>query len=198
MKDVVRKTLLTCQAAPSYRWLGRKTVGAVVDVRGLDDADIRAFSRYFRVSQHPERRQYVDRVAVELRSPRPNSVHVIALCLERIIGHVVVTRNPDDQSRFPGLWLFALNVWLPFRGLGIAERLVETAASLAPKCDADRLYLRVAAYNVPALALYRKLGFEPAEVSGHTEILDRLLRERGRREIILSRPLSPIEAGLDE
>ncbi len=43
---------------------------------------------------------------------------------------------------------------------GIGRRLVEALARAAKKAEARRLFLEVAADNIPALVLYKKLGFQ--------------------------------------
>lgn len=43
---------------------------------------------------------------------------------------------------------------------GIGRRLIEALARAARRAEARRLFLEVAADNIPALVLYKKLGFE--------------------------------------
>ena len=43
---------------------------------------------------------------------------------------------------------------------GIGRKLVEALARAAKKAEARRLFLEVAADNIPALVLYKKLGFQ--------------------------------------
>ena len=63
---------------------------------------------------------------------------------------------------------------------GIGRRLVEALARAAKKAEARRLYLEVAADNIPALVLYKKLGFQ----------------EAGRRKAYYQRPGAPSEDAL--
>jgi ribosomal-protein-alanine N-acetyltransferase len=60
---------------------------------------------------------------------------------------------------------------------GIARRLVEALARAARKAEARRLHLEVGRNNAPALALYKKLGFQ----------------ESGRRKGYYEQPGSPAE-----
>ena len=45
---------------------------------------------------------------------------------------------------------------------GIGRRLIEALCRAAKKAEARRLFLEVAADNIPALVLYKKLGFQKA------------------------------------
>lgn len=60
---------------------------------------------------------------------------------------------------------------------GIASRLVEALARAAKKAEARRLHLEVGQGNAPALALYKKLGFQ----------------ESGRRKGYYEQPGRPAE-----
>ena len=63
---------------------------------------------------------------------------------------------------------------------GIGRRLVEALARAAKKAEARRLFLEVAADNIPALVLYKKLDFQ----------------EVGRRKGYYQRPGAPSEDAL--
>jgi ribosomal protein S18 acetylase RimI-like enzyme len=51
----------------------------------------------------------------------------------------------------------------PFRGKGYSRELLSTAAHRATRAGARMLYLAVCQTNLPAVALYRKLGFRTRE-----------------------------------
>lgn len=63
---------------------------------------------------------------------------------------------------------------------GIGRRLVEALCRAAKKAEARRLFLEVAADNIPALVLYKKLGFQ----------------EVGRRKAYYARTGAPSEDAL--
>jgi ribosomal protein S18 acetylase RimI-like enzyme len=82
-----------------------------------------------------------------------------------------------------------------YRGMGVAEALMRQAIAAAPDAGADELRLTVFADNAPALALYRKLGFEPAGSPTLAELLDAEVRRGGRRQVALRLALAESDAG---
>lgn len=58
--------------------------------------------------------------------------------------------------------ILTLGVCADWQQKGIGRRLVEALCRAAKKAEARRLHLEVAAGNVPALRLYRRLGFHEA------------------------------------
>ncbi len=79
----------------------------------------------------------------------------------RIAAGLTMTRYEKDAS----LWIiFGLEVKPLLRGLGIGRKLVEEAVLKAREAGAKEIGLFVNKKSLPALKLYRQLGFEPTEI----------------------------------
>lgn len=77
---------------------------------------------------------------------------------ERVVGwaDISVSINPRLSHRgFLGMGLLT-----EFRGQGTGSRLLETALKHAKDCGLEKIELNVYTTNTPAIALYRKFGFE--------------------------------------
>lgn len=70
------------------------------------------------------------------------------------VGHSMLV--PDRQDAHE-LAIFVLNA---YQSAGIGTQLVETLLGLAQQEGLDRVWLTVERWNDPAIALYRKVGFE--------------------------------------
>ena len=113
----------------------------------------------------------------------------------RVIGFVELVRRDSTAASFDGFWIHATMVATRYRGMGVAEALMRQAIAAAPDAGADELRLTVFADNAPALALYRKLGFEPAGSPTLAELLDAEVRRGGRRQVALRLALAESDAG---
>jgi len=71
-----------------------------------------------------------------------------------LIGHATLV--PDEQEGYE-LAIFVLS---DYQAAGIGTELVETLLGLAQSEDLQRVWLTVERWNDPAIALYRKVGFE--------------------------------------
>jgi len=104
----------------------------------------------------------------------------------RVTGFVELVRHPPEHAPYIGHWLFSLNVLDPWcRGLGIGEALARHVVGCARREGARELWLVVGEANGPAIALYRKLGFERAAVVGLEELLEEEARTTGKRRITM-------------
>jgi ribosomal-protein-alanine N-acetyltransferase len=72
----------------------------------------------------------------------------------RAVGFVLGQLAADEAE------ILTLGVGKDSQRHGIGRRLVEALARAAKKAEARRLHLEVAAANIPALVLYKKLGFQ--------------------------------------
>lgn len=89
--------------------------------------------------------------------------------MEKPYSHILVLTDDETDSRIFGFivfWLLhedcqILNVVvdLPYRGQGLAKRMVRQAISLATREGAKRALLDVRKDNLPAVQLYQALGF---------------------------------------
>ena len=103
----------------------------------------------------------------------------------RIIGFVELVQRESTATPFDGFWIHATMVATRYRGMGVAEALMRQAVAAARDAGADEVRLTVFADNAPALALYRKLGFEPGGSPVLAERLDAEVRRGGRRQVPL-------------
>jgi [ribosomal protein S18]-alanine N-acetyltransferase len=71
----------------------------------------------------------------------------------RTVGFILGQLAADEAE------LLTLGVGKDSQRHGIGRRLVEALARAAKKAEARRLHLEVAGDNIPALVLYKKLGF---------------------------------------
>lgn len=83
--------------------------------------------------------------------------NVVALARESdtAVGHVTLV--PDGEAH--ELAIFVLQ---SHQGAGIGTELLRTALGYGANRDVDRVWLTVERWNAPAVALYRKTGFETA------------------------------------
>jgi len=78
----------------------------------------------------------------------------------RVVGFVELVRRDASDVPFDGAWIHSTMVATPYRGMGIAEMLLQRAIAAARDFGEVELRLSVFADNAPAVGLYRKLGFE--------------------------------------
>ncbi|SNC73717.1 Ribosomal protein S18 acetylase RimI [Kytococcus aerolatus] len=127
----------------------------------------------------PARREIADRLDAEGPGPDlPDTV--IARCADgTVAGMCTAGLRRDDLPT--ELELHALNVAAPWRGTGLAERLVEAVLPPGPAS------LWVLEGNDRAIAFYRRLGFE--ETSRRKELVHRTVGDTGVWEIAMVRPV---------
>lgn len=75
----------------------------------------------------------------------------------RVVGNVTVNRS---NWRSPKWFISNLAVERAYQGQGIARELMQAAIGMARQQGGESVTLQVRADNVPALKLYRDLGFE--------------------------------------
>jgi ribosomal protein S18 acetylase RimI-like enzyme len=83
----------------------------------------------------------------------------------RVVGNVTVNRS---SWRSPKWFISNVAVERAYQGRGIARELMQAAIGMARDRSGESVTLQVRADNVPALKLYRDLGFE--ELMGATEL----------------------------
>lgn len=87
-----------------------------------------------------------------------------------VVGWCDVVRIPRDTSKHCGVLGVAL---IPeFRGKGIGARLMTTAIAAAWAREFTRIELTVRQDNKNAIALYKRLGFEPEGVRRNAFLVD--------------------------
>ena len=122
----------------SILWAGSDNAGELADLhRGLFDKpwDVAAFQGLL---SHPGSTAFMAR----LGSP------------VEMVGFVVGQLAADEAE------ILSLGVRADRQRHGIGRKLVEALARAVKKAEARRLFLEVGAGNVPALGLYKSMGFE--------------------------------------
>jgi ribosomal protein S18 acetylase RimI-like enzyme len=77
-----------------------------------------------------------------------------------IFGYVVVTWGFDLEFGGPDAFITEVYVRADRRGRGLGRELVQAAERIAREGGAGAVHLMVRPENAPALALYRRAGFE--------------------------------------
>lgn len=131
------------------------------------------------------------------REPGPSNPSVtnyVAKRGRRVIGLVRLGRHDGANSWYPGYWLWSLIVRAPYRGLGIGEALTHRVIERARAEGAQELFLAVFEDSVPAVTLYRKLGFERVVLPNVEEELEAEWRQSGRRRVSMRKILDSGES----
>jgi GNAT superfamily N-acetyltransferase len=76
------------------------------------------------------------------------------------VGHAMLVPDRDDAYE---LAVFVLH---DYQGAGIGTRLLEGLLGHAESQGVERIWLTVERWNEPAIAVYRKLGFEISDATG--------------------------------
>ena len=87
-----------------------------------------------------------------------NWPHFIAVCDGRIIGWCDISAL--DRPVFNHIGSLGIGIIASHRGLGIGKKLLQTALQKAEQKGLTRIELTVREKNQPAIALYKKFGFE--------------------------------------
>ncbi len=107
-------------------------------------------------------REHLNHQIARIRGPNgfPNQVFIARNEKGREIGFIWVA---EIRSEFTGqLQAFILDVFVaePYRGQGLGRCLMETAEEWARQRGLQRITLSVAEHNLPALKLYKALGYQ--------------------------------------
>ena len=122
-------------------------------------------------------------------SANPNLTNYVARHGEQRFGLVRLMRHPEADSPRAGHWLYSLTVRTRFRGMGLGGALTQRVIDQARSEGALALLLDVFEDNAAAIALYRKLGFQPATLPSLEAALNADVQEHGRRRVPLRKPL---------
>jgi GNAT superfamily N-acetyltransferase len=83
-----------------------------------------------------------------------DTLNVVAVHQGSVVGHATLV--PDRHGEHE----LAIFVLQSFQGAGIGTNLVETLLGLAQSRGLEKVWLTVERWNDPAVALYKKVGFE--------------------------------------
>jgi ribosomal protein S18 acetylase RimI-like enzyme len=123
------------------------------------------------------------------REPDPCVTEWVAKRGAKVVGFVQLVYHPESHAPWLGYWLFSLTVWRQYRGQGIGEALTRRVIAHAQREGATELLLVVYEDNVPAIALYRRLGFVGVTLAALEPSLAPEKRESGRRRIVMRKLL---------
>ena len=85
------------------------------------------------------------------------SLNVVAIDDDSVVGHAILV--PDREGAYE-LAVFVLN---DYQGAGIGTQLLEALLGHGEADGVDKVWLTVERWNEPAIALYKKLGFETSD-----------------------------------
>ncbi|WP_254542813.1 GNAT family N-acetyltransferase [Halomarina pelagica] len=114
-------------------------------------------------------RDWLDGIASE------DCVNVVARANEQVVGHATLV--PDGGAGYE-LAIFVLS---SYQNAGIGTRLITALLGQGEREGVDRVWLTVERWNAPAIALYRKVGFESSK-SESFEMEMSLRLDPGRRD----------------
>lgn len=96
--------------------------------------------------------------AFVLENIKRNWPHFIAVSDGQIIGWCDISAL--DRPVFAHVGSLGMGLLAPYRGVGIGQKLLQTAIQKAQQKGLTRIELTVREKNKPAIALYKKFGFE--------------------------------------
>ncbi len=123
------------------------------------------------------------------QEPNPNVTNFVATTKNKLAGFAQLVYHPEDNYPWTGYWLFSLQVWGLYRGLGIGEKLVRRCIEEAELKGASELLLVVYNDNKRAINLDRKLGFAPTILPALEPLLEEEKEKTGRRQIVMQKKL---------
>jgi GNAT superfamily N-acetyltransferase len=103
----------------------------------------------------------------------PDCITVVAVYDGAVVGHAMLVPDRHGASE---LAIFVLGA---YQGAGIGTVLTEALLGAGRRAGVDRIWLTVERWNAPAIALYRKVGFEASDDSGFEIEMAATLREPG-------------------
>lgn len=94
-----------------------------------------------------------------LDSLKAGAVHFVAVQgQDEVIGWCDLRPKPTPSLRHSAV--LGMGLVAPYRGMGVGARLLATTLEAAARAGMQRAELVVRADNAPAIALYRRFGFE--------------------------------------
>lgn len=127
-------------------------------------------SSKFTITQADEYDTNIESQKTKIKSilNKKNNIIIIAEFNEKIIGNIDFKSNPE-RKRIKHRGEFGMSVLPSWQGKGLGKLLLKTLIEWCKQKDneIEKIELRVVKKNLPALNLYKKLGFiEEGTVSG--------------------------------
>lgn len=167
------------QSIALYRVVGRTLGHYRLTLREATDTDKLAVHQWF----NPKN----DLASALHRNPHVTDL--VAYSYGHLAGFVQLVRYSPQHSPYTGYWLFSLAVKSQYKGTGIGEQLTREVISKARSENQKTLHLLVYNNNIPAMQLYRKLGFTLHLIE---ELEPQLIAEgadSGRRRVVMRKLL---------
>jgi ribosomal protein S18 acetylase RimI-like enzyme len=123
-------------------------------------------------------------------SADPRLTSYVARQGQQVLGSVLLVRHPQTGSVRTGYWLYNLTVRVRYRGMGIGAALTQRVIDQSLVEGATELALDVLEDNLPAIALYRKLSFEPVTAPTLEAQLAAGSQTSGRQRLLLKKLLA--------
>lgn len=168
-RGAARKTL----PVPPYTLLDRSGRHIELDPH---DGKREAVEAFYRVFDPADRAQGIPPAHEEARGSWLSVIlaghGVVAWHERRVVGHAALVA---DGSGAHELVVFVLQ---GYRGSGIGTALVRALLGLGRARGVTRVWLTVQRWNHPAIAVYRRTGFEPEGAEGLEIVMARSLDER--------------------
>ncbi|RKD95870.1 GNAT family N-acetyltransferase [Halopiger aswanensis] len=105
-----------------------------------------------------------ERIRNWLETIADESVNVVARHDGDVIGHAVLVPDTDDpgaiEARSDVEWELAIFVLQAYQRAGIGTQLLEHLLGHASDVGIEKVWLTVERWNQPAIALYKRVGFE--------------------------------------
>jgi len=121
-----------------------------------------------------------------------NCTTYIAKRKGRVIGYVQLVHAEKESGLPPGLWLFSLWVKVWYRRMGVGELLSLRVVQAARERGAAELYLMLFEDNLPAVRLYRKLGFKPRIFPELEDRLNTAEQSCGRKQVVMAASMQDV------
>lgn len=98
-----------------------------------------------------------ERITPWIKTVLEDGIHVVARDNDRIAGHAMLV--PDND----GSYELAIFVHQDYQGTGNGRSLIRHLLGAAQQTGIERIWLTVERWNIPALELYRSVGFETVQ-----------------------------------
>jgi RimJ/RimL family protein N-acetyltransferase len=155
MKAGFRRIILLSQSVHFCRTFVKSILQDAFEYRQIMDEEDRNKSAYL---HNPENTAEDQDYQAPFNPPASPFYGFKASFHNRIIGAVTLSKN-EFHDNYPGWWVSGLEVYWPFRRLGIAKRLNQEVFAFALRNRIEELYLTVWDKNTPSRNLFEKLGF---------------------------------------
>ena len=111
---------------------------------------------------YPEENSYTPELEGEFlqkKTDSPNEIELVAVVDGKVVG-VAGIEAVGTKYKVKHRAEFGISVIKEYCGLGIGEALLRACVECAKKAGYVQLELNTVSYNVPAINLYKKLGFK--------------------------------------